>query len=44
MPDGCKRILVPYTRRKKQKAWRKTRVKYMPVKRRQNLAETDKVS
>ena len=25
---------------KKQKAWNKTRVKYMSIKRRQNLAET----
>ena len=44
MPDGCKRILSPFTGRKKLKAWNKTRVKYMPVKRRQNLAETDKGS
>ena len=28
----------------KKKIWNKTRVKYMPVKRRQNLAETDKGS
>ena len=27
--------------RKKRKAWYKTRVKYMPEERRQNLAETD---
>ena len=44
MPDGRKRILVPFTGRKKRKAWNETRVKYMPVKRRQNLAETDKGS
>ena len=44
MPDGRKRILSPFTGRKKLKAWNKTRVKYMPVKRRQNLAETDKRS
>ena len=44
MPDGRKRILGPFTGRKKRKAWNKTRVKYMPVKRRQNLAETDKGS
>ena len=43
MPDGCKRILGPFTARKKRKAWNKTRVKYMPVKRR-HLAETDKGS
>ena len=40
MPDGRKRILGPFTGRKKRKVWNKTRVKYMPVKRRQNLAET----
>ena len=44
MPDGCKRILSPFTGRKKQKAWNKTREKYMPVKRWQNLAETDRRS
>ena len=44
MPDGRKRILGPLTERKKRKAWNKTRVKYMPVKRRQNLAETGKGS
>ena len=40
MPDGRKRILSPFTGRKKRKACNKTRKKYMPVKRRQNLAET----
>ena len=44
MPDGCKRILGPFTGPKKRKAWNKTRVKFMPVKRRQNLAEADKGS
>ena len=44
MPDGRKRILSPFTGRKKRKAWNKTREKYMPVKRRQNLAETDRGS
>ena len=46
MSDGRKRILGPFAfaGRKKWKAWNKTRVKYMPVKRRQNLAETDKGS
>ena len=44
MPAGRKRILGSFTGRKKRKAWNKTRVKYMPVKRRQNLAETDKES
>ena len=29
---------------KKRKAWNKTREKYMPIKRRQNLAETDRAS
>ena len=37
MPDGRIQILSPFTGRKKQKAWNKTREKYMPVKRRQNL-------
>ena len=41
MPDGRKQILSLFTERKKQKAWNRTREKYMPVKRRQNLAETD---
>ena len=44
MLDGCKRILSPFTGRKKRKAWNKTREKYMPIKRRQNLAETDRRS
>ena len=39
MPDGRKRILSPFTGCKKR--LEKTREKYMPVKRRQNLAETD---
>ena len=42
MPDGCKRILSPFTWRKKRKAWDKSIEKYMPVKRRQNFAETDR--
>ena len=37
MPDGRKQILSPFPRHKKRKAWNKTREKYMPVKRRQNL-------
>ena len=44
MPDGHKRILSPFAGCKKRKAWNKTREKYMPVKRRQNLAETDRGS
>ena len=40
MSDGRKRILGSFTGHKKGKAWNKTRVKYMLVKRRQNLAET----
>ena len=47
MPDGRKRILGPFTGRKKRKVWNKTREKYMPVKRlkrTQNLAEADKGS
>ena len=34
MSDGCKLILNAFTRRKKRKAWNKTKEKYMPVKRR----------
>ena len=44
MPDSCKRILGPFAGRKNRKAWNKTRVNYMPIKRRQNLAKTDKES
>ena len=40
MSDG----LSPFTECKKRKAWNKTRKKYMPIKRRQNLTETDKGS
>ena len=32
MPEGCKQILSSFTRHKKQKAWNKTREKYMPEK------------
>ena len=39
MPASRKRILSSFTGRKKR--LHKTREKYMPVKRRQNLAETD---
>ena len=39
MPYGRNRILSPFTGRKK--CIEKTREKYMLVKRRQNLAETD---
>ena len=42
MPDGRKRILSPFNGCKKWKASNKTREKYMLVKRRQTLAETDK--
>ena len=42
MSDGRKRILSSFNERKKRKAWNKTREKYIPVKRRQNLAETDR--
>ena len=44
MSDGRKRILSPFTGRKKRKAWNKTREKYVPEERRQNLAETDRWS
>ena len=42
MFDSRKLIVSPFTGRKKQKAWNKTREKYMPVKRRQ--IETDRGS
>ena len=42
MSDCCKLILSPFTRHKKQKAWNKTREKYMLVKRKQ--IETNKGS
>ena len=35
MSDCCKLILSPFTRCEKQKAWNKTREKYMLVKRKQ---------
>ena len=41
MSDGRKQILSPFTGFKKRKTWIKAREKYMRVKRRQNLAETD---
>ena len=44
MPVGRKQILGPFTGHNKQKAWNKIRVKYMPVIRRQNLAETEQGS
>ena len=44
MSDSRKRIRSPFTGRKKRKAWNRTTEKYMPVKRRQNLAETDRGS
>ena len=42
MSGGCKRILSPLTEHIKQKAWNKTREKYMLEERRQNLSETDR--
>ena len=42
MSDRRKQTLSPFTGRKKQKAWNKTREKYLPVKTRHNLAETDR--
>ena len=44
MSDGRKRILSPFTGRKKRKACNKTREKYMPIKRRQSLGETGRGS
>ena len=42
MSGGSKRILSPFTGRKKRKAWNKTREKYMLEEIRQNLAKTDR--
>ena len=42
MSDGRKRILSPFTGRKKRKAWNKTEEKYMFEESRQSLAETDR--
>ena len=42
MSDGHKLILSPFTGGKKQKAWNKTRERYVPVKRRH--IETDRGS
>ena len=44
MSDGRKLILGPFVGRKKRKAWNKTREKYIPEEKRQNLAETDRRS
>ena len=44
MSAGRKRILSPFTGRKKRKAWNKTREKYMPEERKQNLPEIDRGS
>ena len=43
MSEGRKRILIPFTGCRKRKGW-KTRETYMPLKRRWNLAETDRGS
>ena len=37
MPDGRKRILGPFTGRKKRKAWNKTRVKYICRQKEDNI-------
>ena len=42
MSDGGKRILSPFTGRKKRKAWNKSGEKYMSEESRQNLAEKDR--
>ena len=44
MPGGHKQILSPFTGRKKEKAWNKTRKKYVLEGRRQNLAGKDRES
>ena len=43
MSGGHKRIMSPFTWHKKQKARNKTREKYIPEEKIQNLAETEKV-
>ena len=42
MFDSRKLILSPFTGHRKRKAWNKSREKCMPVKRKQNFAETDR--
>ena len=44
MSGGHKQIPSPLICLKKRKAWNKTREKYMPEERRQNLTETDRGS
>ena len=44
MSGGRKRILSPFTGRKKRKVWNKTTGKYMLEENRQNLAGTDRGS
>ena len=44
MFSGRKRILSPFTGCKKQKAWNKTREKYIQEEKRQSLTEADKGS
>ena len=44
MSDNRKLILSPFTRRKKQKSWNKTREKYIPEERTLRLPETDRGS
>ena len=44
MPGGHKRILSPFTGRKKLKPWNKAREKHTPEEKRQNLAEPGKGS
>ena len=41
MSGGRKRVLNPFTGREQRKPWNKTREKYMPEEKRQNLAETE---
>ena len=44
MSDGRKLILAPFTGRKKNEKYNIIKEKYIPVKRRQNVAETDRGS
>ena len=44
MSDRRKLILTPFTGRKKNEKYNMIKEKYIPVKRRQNLVETDRGS
>ena len=44
MSDGRKQVLSPFSGCKKWKAWNKAREKYISLKRKQSLAESDRGS